>query len=122
MQPYTLDQSIITGLLFILGVLIGMFIMAGNKWKRRYLAEAQDREALAVENEQLRADAREMESLRHAAAKAPAQPAPVHGTPAHERTVTQVEEVRTVRTDPADAYRRNDGTVSDQPDIVIKRP
>ena len=39
MEPFTFDQAVVSGLLFILGLLIGMFLLASPKWKRRYQAE-----------------------------------------------------------------------------------
>ncbi len=69
MTPFTTDQWVILILVFLLGLLIGMFLMAGGKWKRQYRAEIRVREELARENERLRRENREMESLRHAAAR-----------------------------------------------------
>lgn len=71
MTPFTPDQWIMLGLVFLLGLLIGLFLMAGRRWRRLYNEEVRRNQALEAENEQLRRDAREMESLRHAAAKAP---------------------------------------------------
>ena len=73
MTPFTFDQWIIVALVFVLGLLVGMFLMAGGKWKRLYREEAARVEVLEAENKQLRANARELESLRGAAAKAPGQ-------------------------------------------------
>lgn len=69
MTPFTFDQWIVAGLIFLLGLLVGMFAMAGGKWKRLYRDEADRARELEAENNRLRADAREMESLRNAAAK-----------------------------------------------------
>jgi uncharacterized membrane-anchored protein YhcB (DUF1043 family) len=71
MTPFATDQLIIIALLFLLGVLIGMFIMAGGRWKRAYHEQVRRTQELEAENNQLRADAREMESLRNAAARTP---------------------------------------------------
>jgi hypothetical protein len=71
MTPFTTDQWFMLALIFLLGLLVGMFLMAGNSWKRRYRDEHARCEALEVENQKLRGDAREMESLRQAAAKNP---------------------------------------------------
>ena len=71
MTPFTFDQWIMAGLVFLLGLLVGMFLMAGGKWKRRYREEAARARELEAENKKLHEDAREMESLRNAAAKAP---------------------------------------------------
>jgi uncharacterized membrane-anchored protein YhcB (DUF1043 family) len=76
MTPFTFDQWIMVALVFVLGLLVGMFIMAGGKWKRLYREEAERARALEAENKRLHADAREMESLRGAAAKAPARETP----------------------------------------------
>ncbi len=76
MTPFTTDQWLILILVFLLGLLIGMFLMAGGKWKRQYRAEVRAREELARENEQLRRETREMESLRHAAARDEARHSP----------------------------------------------
>ena len=71
MTPFTTDQWIILILVFLLGLLIGMFVMAGNKWKRRYRDEVRAREELERENERLRREAREMDTLRSAAVRNP---------------------------------------------------
>ncbi|CAA9486610.1 MAG: hypothetical protein AVDCRST_MAG91-323 [uncultured Sphingomonadaceae bacterium] len=110
MEPFTLNQAIVAGLLFLLGLLIGMFLLAGGKWKRRYRDEAVRREALEQENARLGAQLREHESLRHAAAKAPVQSTNVH------------EETRVVETTPVEPYRRVTPTSDGSPDIVIRRP
>jgi uncharacterized membrane-anchored protein YhcB (DUF1043 family) len=69
MPAFTPDQWLILGLVFLLGLAIGMMLMAGGKWKRRYREEVALREDLQKENAQLRKDAAEMESLRSAAAR-----------------------------------------------------
>ena len=71
MTPFSPDQWIVLILIFLLGLLIGMYLLAGGKWKRRYREEVARREALEAENNRLRSEAREMDSLRHAATKAP---------------------------------------------------
>ena len=69
---------VICGLVFLLGLLIGVFLTAGGrrKWKGRYREEADRREALEREHEKHVADAearekewRERDSLRAAAIK-----------------------------------------------------
>ena len=69
MPAFTPDQWLILLLTFVLGIILGMALMANNKWKGRYRDEVRRREALEAENEQLRRDAREMDSLRQAAAR-----------------------------------------------------
>jgi len=69
MPAFTPDQWLILLLTFVLGIILGMALMANNKWKGRYRDEVRRREALEAEIEQLRRDAREMDSLRQAAAR-----------------------------------------------------
>ncbi len=69
MTPFTYDQWIIVALIFLLGLVVGMILMAGGKWKRRYREEARRAEELEAENRRLRNEALEMDSLRHAAAR-----------------------------------------------------
>ena len=69
MPSFTPDQWLILLLTFVLGIILGMALMANNKWTGRYRDEVRRREALEAENEQLRRDAREMDSLRQAAAR-----------------------------------------------------
>jgi uncharacterized membrane-anchored protein YhcB (DUF1043 family) len=71
MTPFTSDQWVMLGLAFLLGLLLGMFLMAGSRWKRRYRETALRNDELEAENARLRDEAREMDSLRHAAARAP---------------------------------------------------
>ena len=56
-------------LIFLFGLVIGMALMAGGKWKRRYRDEVRRREALEAENRKLQANATEMDVLRQAAAR-----------------------------------------------------
>lgn len=74
MEPFTFDQWIVIALVFLFGLFLGMAAMAGGKWKRRYRDEHARVAELERENEALRRDAREMDSLRHSAAKAPPPP------------------------------------------------
>jgi len=69
MPAFTPDQWLIILLVFVLGLLLGMALLASPKWKGRYRDEARRREALEAENEQLRRDARELDSLRQAAVR-----------------------------------------------------
>jgi hypothetical protein len=71
MTPFTSDQWVMLAIVFVIGLLVGMFLLAGGKWKRRYRLEYDRAEALEAENQRLRSEAREMDSLRHAAAKSP---------------------------------------------------
>ena len=69
MPIFTPDQWLLLLLIFLLGVILGMALMASPKWKGRYRDEVRRREALEAENAQLRREAREMDSLRNAAAR-----------------------------------------------------
>jgi hypothetical protein len=71
-------------LVFLLGLLIGVFLTAGGrrKWKARYKAEAENREAWEREHARLKQDMderekewRERDSLRAAAVKDRRDPA-----------------------------------------------
>jgi uncharacterized membrane-anchored protein YhcB (DUF1043 family) len=73
---FSSDQWLIVALIFLLGLVIGMALMAGGKWKRRYREEAnlrkedaRQRKELEAENARLRKEAGEMDTLRHAAAR-----------------------------------------------------
>jgi uncharacterized membrane-anchored protein YhcB (DUF1043 family) len=69
MPAFTPDQWLIILLTFVLGVILGMALMASPKYKGRYRDEVRRREALEAENAELRRNAREMDSLRNAAAR-----------------------------------------------------
>ena len=69
MPAFTPDQWLIILLTFVLGLILGMALIASPKWKGRYRDEVRRREALEAENAELRRDAREMDSLRQAAAR-----------------------------------------------------
>jgi hypothetical protein len=78
MLTFTSDQWIIIALIFVLGLLIGMFLTAGGrrKWRTRYREESQRREALEREHrdrekhwEDREREWRERDSLRGASAK-----------------------------------------------------
>jgi len=69
MLAFTPDQWLILLLAFVLGLILGMAFLASPKWKQRYRDEVRKRETLETENEQLRREAREMDSLRQAAVR-----------------------------------------------------
>jgi len=58
-------------LVFVLGLLIGIFLTAGGrrKWKTRYRSEVDRREAREREHSEREKEWRERDSLRNAAAK-----------------------------------------------------
>ena len=83
MAIFTQDQWLIVALVFVLGLLIGMFMTLGGrrKWKTRYRDEVTRREALEKEHRDHRADFerrekewREQDSLRAAAIKDRTEP------------------------------------------------
>ncbi len=61
----------ICALVFLLGLLIGVFLTAGGrrKWKARYKSEVDRREALEREHADREKELRERDSLRAAAAR-----------------------------------------------------
>lgn len=120
MQPFTLDQAIITGMLFVLGILIGMYFLAGGKWKRLYRQEVTRRETLEAETEQLRRDAREQIATRRPPVAAP--PAPVQVVPEPVPAPAPVRDPFTDEPPLGGPYRANRPSNEGPPDIVIKRP
>jgi uncharacterized membrane-anchored protein YhcB (DUF1043 family) len=68
-MSFTPDQWLILLLAFVLGLVLGMALLASPKWKGRYREEVARREELEAENARLRREAGEMDSLRHAAAR-----------------------------------------------------
>ena len=78
MTTFTSDQWIILALVFVLGMLLGMFLTSGGrrKWKTRYRDESRRREELERQHEERERhwgerekEWRERDSLRAAAAK-----------------------------------------------------
>lgn len=69
MDAFSLEQWLVVTLAFLLGLFLGMALLAGGKWKRRYREEAARREEIEAENARLRREADEMDTLRHAAAR-----------------------------------------------------
>ena len=86
MTAFTQDQWIILALVFVLGILLGIFLTAGGrkKWKTRYYDERtrletrereyKDREAHWAGQEK---EWRERDSLRDAAARSPRDDRPL---------------------------------------------
>jgi uncharacterized membrane-anchored protein YhcB (DUF1043 family) len=79
-MTFTPDQWLILLLAFLLGLVLGMALLASPKWKTRYREEVATRQELEAENTRLkreyeeatdrtRREAAEMDSLRHAAAR-----------------------------------------------------
>ena len=70
---------VICALVFLLGLLIGVFLTAGprRKWKTRYKGEVDRREALEREHAEREKEWRERDSLRNAAVKNPPDDRPL---------------------------------------------
>jgi uncharacterized membrane-anchored protein YhcB (DUF1043 family) len=73
---FTLTEWAILALIFVLGLLIGMFLMAGGKWKTRYREEVRRREALEKERTSWESDRKHMEAQRLAAGARSDRPLP----------------------------------------------
>ena len=78
MVAFTSDQWIILALVFVLGLLVGAFLLAGSgrKWKHRYRSEVARREEIEERHrererdwEEREKEWRERDSLRAAAIK-----------------------------------------------------
>ena len=71
MASFTPDQWIIIGLVFVLGILVGLFMLSGRgkKWKTLYKEEVARREAVEAEYKASEVEWRERDSLRAAAIK-----------------------------------------------------
>jgi hypothetical protein len=67
---------VICALVFLLGLLIGVFLTAGGrkKWKTRYNSEVERRRELEKEHEEREKEWRERDSLRRAAIRDPREP------------------------------------------------
>ena len=64
---------IIYGLVFLLGLLVGVFMTAGGrkKWKTRYYDEVDRRKVIETNHAEAERDWRERDSLRDAASRSP---------------------------------------------------
>ena len=69
MEAFSPDQWLVLLFTFLLGLFLGMAFLASPKWKKRWRDEAERVRELEAENAQLKRDASEMDSLRHAAAR-----------------------------------------------------
>lgn len=73
MPDFTPNQWLVVGLVLLLGIVIGMALRGGGKWKARYRQEAdlrrEDVKRLEAEHAALRKEASEKDSLRSAAAR-----------------------------------------------------
>lgn len=69
MLNFTQDQWIIIGLVFLMGVLVGAFLLAGGgrKWKERYRSEKEHRERIEADYRAAEKDWRDQDSRRAAA-------------------------------------------------------
>ena len=71
MEAFSLDQWLVLLLAFLLGLFLGMAFLANPKWKRRHREEVARRQAVEAENEQLRREAAESDTLHRAALREP---------------------------------------------------
>ena len=73
MTAFTQDQWIILALVFVLGMLLGVFLTAGGrkKWKTRYHDEVERRKVLERDHAEAERGWRERDSLKGAAARSP---------------------------------------------------
>jgi len=71
MTAFTPEQWLMIALIFVLGLVIGMYALAGGKWKRRYRDEVRLREEADRERDTMRRDLDEHRSLRADAADSP---------------------------------------------------
>ncbi|WP_265570440.1 hypothetical protein [Sphingomicrobium nitratireducens] len=71
MTAFTPDQWVILALVFVLGILVGLFLLSGRgkKWKTLYRAEVERREAIEADYKASETEWRERDSLRAAALK-----------------------------------------------------
>ena len=69
MTLFTPDPWLVVALVFFLGLVLGMALMAGGKWKRLYREERARADAAEAENRRLVKESGEMDTLRHAAAR-----------------------------------------------------
>ena len=56
MEAFTLDQWLVVLLAFLLGLILGMYLFASPKWKRRYREEARLRAEEQSRREALEAE------------------------------------------------------------------
>jgi uncharacterized membrane-anchored protein YhcB (DUF1043 family) len=91
--PFASDQYVILALMFVLGLVLGMYLLAGGKWKRRYKEEARLRAEMEKDNQRLRKQEAEWETLRasSAAARHPTAEHDTHAATPLTGTATQPE-------------------------------
>ena len=75
MEAFTPNQWLVVLLVFLLGMFLGMALLANPKWKRRYREEARLRQEEARQREALEAD------RRHGEARTIAERARADGPP-----------------------------------------
>ena len=86
MVQFTPNEWLVLVLVFLLGLILGMAMMAGTKWKTRYREEVRKREAAEADRGRLESQLKHAEARGIAAhARDPVVPAgtmhgPTHGT------------------------------------------
>jgi hypothetical protein len=76
MQAFTMNQWLVVLLAFLLGLFVGMALMAGTKWKRRYREEARLRAEEVRKREALEAERKHWEAQNLAARAREDRPPP----------------------------------------------
>ena len=76
MEPFTPNQWVVLILVFLLGLLLGMFLLAGNKWKHRYREEKRLREEEVKRREELERHQKHWEAEKIAARARDDRPPP----------------------------------------------
>ena len=62
MPLFTPNEWLIVALVFLLGLILGMAAMAGNKWKTRYREEVRKREAAEADRSRLESQVKHAEA------------------------------------------------------------
>ena len=62
MPQFTPNEWLIIVLIFLLGLILGMAAMAGNKWKQRYREEVRKREAAEADRSRLESQVKHAEA------------------------------------------------------------
>jgi len=76
-MSFTPDQWLILLLAFVLGLVLGMALLASPEWKARYREEVARREELETENARLRREAGEMAARDEARRRNNDEPGPL---------------------------------------------
>ena len=82
MPLFTPNEWLIVALVFLLGLILGMAMMASGKWKQRYREEVRKREAAEADRSRLESQVKHAEARTIAAnARDPVTPRDTRDTP-----------------------------------------